>query len=155
VSFIMPNEHCWSLFEKLRERPEIAARPPSLHPQRRLTGSHGVYVTMKARVAVSERLLQYQGWELKTWGHSDVDPSTTDPFYGSVVVKRLNSAYSEVAASIWKRRVDLLGLLEKVAIECGLSTRPGVKFPQHPGSEVCSLVEDPRNSGKARFFDFP
>jgi hypothetical protein len=66
-------------------------------------------------------------------GFSDVDPSTTDPFYGSDVVKRLISLYFEIAASIWERCVDLLGLLEEIAIECGLPTCPGVTPPQHPG----------------------
>jgi hypothetical protein len=88
---------------------------------------------MKAHIAVSERPLQYQGREPETWGLSDVDPSTTDPFYDSDVVKRLNPPYFEVAASTWERRVDLLGLLEDVAIECGSPTRPGVTPPQHPG----------------------
>ena len=113
MSFIMPNEHGWSLFEKLGERPETVVQASLLHPLRRLPGLHEVSVIMKARVAVSERFLQYQGWEPETWGLSDVDPSTTDPLHGSGVVKRLNPPYFEVAASIWERRVDLLRLLRR------------------------------------------
>jgi hypothetical protein len=116
----MPGkEGLWKLFKKLQERAGVVVSAQELCPFKILDGSHGPHDVSRTRIADTSKDL-----ETADWGEdvTTVSPSKLSAdLYLPDAMKLVEPVFFVVAASEWGVQLDLLDVIEKVAIECGLS----------------------------------
>ena len=101
----------------LRNRPEIVVQASELHPYRVLPDSHEEVEVNRYRIATTAEGLETAAWSVDTISLIEIDE---DPdYYGLDAMKKSSAILFQVAASKWEA-LDLLGLIEEVAIECDL-----------------------------------
>jgi hypothetical protein len=118
VTFTMPGEDGQGLefFKRLKKRPEIVVQASELHPFRVLPGSHEQVVVSRERIAKTAEDLETTPWKGVTWALSG---SGGDLFWLDAM-NRSSLLYFAIAASEWGVSLDLLGVIEEVAVECDL-----------------------------------
>jgi hypothetical protein len=119
VCFAMPGDdgRFLEFFAMLRNRPEIVVHASELHPCRVLPDSHEEVVVSRGRIATTAEGLETAAWSADTISLVEIDE---DPdYYGLDAMKKSSAILFQVAASGWEA-LDLLGLIEEVAIECDL-----------------------------------
>jgi hypothetical protein len=124
IIFIMPGKNALSLefFERLKKRADIVVSAQELCPFKIVDGSHDPHVVSRMRVAVTVKDLETAEWEVSTSICYDGDRSYNDLFCVDVM-KSEKPVIFDVAASEWGVQLDLLGVIEGVAIDCGLLPR--------------------------------
>ena len=90
-----------------------------LDPFRVLPGSDDQVTVTRRRIAKTAKSLSSTEWVGRTWAFSNHDISDED-YYCLDALKRADPVLFEVAAREWGVRLDLLGIIEEVAIECNL-----------------------------------
>ena len=107
------------LFRKLQEKPEIVVQAAQSYPYRMWPGSYdgGLVVTRERIVNSADNLATTPCQDLtKACLSHNLEE---EGLFALEVVRRLNPLSIECAASEWGP-LDLIGLVEEVAIECGL-----------------------------------
>jgi hypothetical protein len=124
VCFAMPGDdgRFLEFFAMLRNRPEIVVHASELHPCRVLPDSHEEVVVSRGRIATTAEGLETAAWTVYMTCLCEVNEGFG--FYGLGyydldAMKRSSAILFQVAASGWEA-LDLLGLIEEVAIECDL-----------------------------------
>ncbi len=120
VSFMMSgDDQSLKFFATLRNRQEIVVQACEIHPYKVLPNSHEQVSISRERIA--ERVKDLKTTERKdvTWVLSKVNIPGEEYYYLDIV-KRLSPLLLAVAASEWEVPLDLLGLIEEVAVACGL-----------------------------------
>ena len=107
------------LFRKLQERPEIVVQAAQSYPYRLWPGSYdGGLVVTRERIVDSVDSLATTPWQdLTEVCHSH--NLEEEGLFALEVIRRLNPLSIECAANEWGP-LDLISLVEGVAIECGL-----------------------------------
>lgn len=82
-----------------------------------MPNSHEEVSLSRQRIAKEVKDLKTTKWRDARVSLSDV---SGDDYYYLVVVKRSRPLLFQVVASEWEVPLDLLGLIEEVAVECGL-----------------------------------
>ena len=120
VSFAMPGQDTLYLefFEKLRERADIVVFAAELCPYRVVDGSHGAHVAIRVRTANTKEDLEASEWRLGESTCVDKDMSGQFDWLYRKVEKLV---YFDVAAREFGPPVDLLGVIEDVALTSGLT----------------------------------
>ena len=121
VSFTMPGLDGRSLefFSSLKHRPEILVHACKLDPFRVLPGSDDRVAVTRKRRAKTAKSLSSTEWVGLTWALYNDDISG-QYYYCLDALKRADPVVFTVAAREWGVRLDLLGIIEEVAIECDL-----------------------------------
>ena len=121
VSFTMPGLHGRSLefFASLKHRPEIMVHACKLDPFRVLPGSDDEVTVTRRRMAKTAESLSSTEWVGLTWALRNFDISDED-YYCLDALRRADPVVFMVAAREWGVCLDLLGIIEEVAIECDL-----------------------------------
>lgn len=106
-------------FATLRNRQEIVVQACEIYLYKVLPNSHEQVSVSRERIA--ERVKDLNATERKdvTWALSKVN-IPGEEYYCLDIVKRLSPLLFAVAASEREVPLDLLGLIEEVAVECGL-----------------------------------
>jgi hypothetical protein len=122
IAFIMPGENgqCLEFFERLKKRSEIVVQACELHPFRILPDSHEQVAVSRIRIAKTVEDLETTAWKDVTWALCESDISADEYYFGLDAIKRSSPLRFYVAASEWGVSLDLLGVIEEVAIECDL-----------------------------------
>ena len=126
VTFIMQGgdgSKAPEFFKMLKKRLEIIISAANIFAFSKLPGSHGRAVVTYQRCAKMKKDLATTKWEDLTWSMHDRDFST-QPYYNFRAIKRSNPIAFDVAARNWYDPVDLLGIVEEVAVRCGLPCAP-------------------------------
>ena len=119
VSFIMPGKDGLSLkfFNRLQERrADVVVSARELCPFKIVDRSHGPHVVSRTRIADTSKDL-----ETADWGKDITTVCTSKlsaDLYLPDAMKLVEPVFFDVAASEWGVQLDLLGVIEKVAIEC-------------------------------------
>lgn len=106
----------------LRNRPEIVVQAFELHPCRVLPGSRDEVVVSRERIATTAEGLETAAWRDCMNCLYEIDERFCfygSGYYSSDAMKKSSAIQFQVAASRWEA-LDLLGLIEEVAIECDL-----------------------------------
>ena len=121
VSFTMPGLHGRSLefFALLKHRPEIMVHACKLDPFMALPGSDDEVTVTRERIAKTAESLSRTEWVGLTWALRNFDISDED-YYCLDALRRADPVVLMVAAREWGVCLDLLGIIEEVAIECDL-----------------------------------
>ena len=121
VSFTMPGLHGRSLefFASLKHRPEIMVHACKLDPFMALPGSDDEVTVTRERIAKTAESLSRTEWVGLTWALRNVDISGND-YYCLDALRRADPVVFMVAAREWGVCLNLLGIIEEVAIECDL-----------------------------------
>jgi hypothetical protein len=119
VSFVMSGEdgHGLEFFERLKKRPEVVVQSSQIYPFVVLPGSHESVPVSRGRIAETKEALKSEEWENVTWALCQPDLSEYYPFDA---MKRSKPVWFDVAASKWGVSLDVLGVIEEVAVECNL-----------------------------------
>jgi hypothetical protein len=122
VAFTMPGEdgRCLEFFERLKERPEVVVQASELHPFRVLPDSHERVAVSRIRIAKTAEDLETTTWEDVTWALCESDSEEVEDYLCLDAIKRSSPLRVDVAASEWEVSLDLLGVIEEVAVECDL-----------------------------------
>lgn len=119
VSFMIPSgDQSLKFFAMLRNRQEIVVQACELHLYKALPNSHEKVSISRERIAKEVKDLKSTKWKDVGWTF----PSniSDEDYYCLDVVKRSRPLLFQVVASEWEVPLDLLGLIEEVAVECGL-----------------------------------
>jgi len=115
---MMPGgDQSLKFFATLRNRQEIVVQACEIHPYKVLPNSHEQVSVNRERIAEIVKDLNITERKDVTWALSNIPG---EEHYCLDVVKRLSPLLFAVAASEWEVPLDLLGLIEEVAVECGL-----------------------------------
>jgi hypothetical protein len=121
VSFIMPDKDGPSLefFQRLKERADVVVFAIELLPFKMVDGSHGPHVVSRRRIADTVEDLETAEWKDVTIVCSGADTPTKLNLPDAM--KLVKPVFFDVAASKWGVKLDLLGVIEKVAVDCEMS----------------------------------
>jgi hypothetical protein len=118
----MPDKDGLSLefFKRLKERADVVVFAEELCPFKIVDDSHDLHVVSRRRIADKVKDLETAEWgEDFTSVCSGADMSTD--LYLPDAMKSVKPVFFNVAASEWSVPLGLLGVIEGVAVDCGLS----------------------------------
>jgi hypothetical protein len=121
ISFIMPGKDGLSLefFKRLKERAaDVVVSAQELCPFKIVHGSHDLHAVSRKRIADTVKDLETAEWKAFT-GVCSAYMLDTD-LYCVDVMKSVKPVLFDIAASEWGVPLGLLGVIEGVAIDCGL-----------------------------------
>jgi hypothetical protein len=123
VSFIMPGKDGLSLefFKRLKERADVVVYAQELCPFKMVDSSHDPHDVSRKRIADTVKDLETAEWEVSISVCSSADVSDSGDLYLPDAMKLVKPVLFDVAASEWGVQLDLLGVIEGVAVDCGLS----------------------------------
>ena len=106
-------------FERLKERADIVVSAEELCPFTIVNGSHDPHDVSRKRNSDTEKDLEDAEWKAGVGVCLGADPSefVLDRF---AVMKLVKPVWFDVAAREWGVQLDLLRVIEEVAIGCGL-----------------------------------
>lgn len=121
VSFTMSALPGWDreLLALLRHQPDILVQASTLYPYELVPGSDKQVVVSRDRIAKTTKDLRSTTWKPITMALTDVDISNEE-FFCLDSLKRSKPVVFVVAAREWGPHLDLLGMIEDAAIDCGM-----------------------------------
>jgi hypothetical protein len=122
ISFIMQGRDGQGVkcFKRLQERPGIVVRASKIYPFSILPGSHEMITVGRTRDAETISALGSAKWKGWKWGLRSA-AGKLDELFCLDAMKQSDPLWIEVAASEWGVVIDVLSIVQEVAVECGLS----------------------------------
>jgi hypothetical protein len=122
ITFIMPDRNGLSLkfFKRLKERADVVVSAEEYFPFNIVDGSHGPHTICRQRTADMVKDLETAKWASFTAVCSSSNMSLENDLLSLDGMKSVKPISFDVAASEWGVPLDLLGVIEEVAIDCGL-----------------------------------
>jgi hypothetical protein len=120
VSFLLPTKGApyLELFKRLKDRANVAVSAQELCPSRVVDGSHDTHEVTRSREADTDKGLETAEWmcDIAVGGESDMSFVVPEIFPAMEPVKPV---WFDVAVNEWGVQLDLLALIEEVAVEIG------------------------------------